>query len=165
MNKTLGRIIKIAAIFTGVLSFLTIIFLYYIITADFTGVFVEDADQAASALAYAYLEYDTGEVYVSINGHDPDEVINQIIKNKNIKIHNLSEIPECNVPDERDQAPSCGGRHILRARFIDAPAKYVAIVGLTTEACGGRGTSVKIAGRWLLQKHSVHCCRMSVVPL
>ncbi|EGY01736.1 hypothetical protein AZA_88437 [Nitrospirillum viridazoti Y2] len=165
MNKILKRIIVVTASLIGVLSLLIIIFLYHIVMADSPGVFVEDADQAASVLAYAYLEHDAGEIYISINGHDPDEEIKHIVANKNVTIHNLSEIPECNVPDERDQDPSCGSRHILRARFIDAPAKYVAIVGLTTEACGGGGTSVKIGGKWFLLKHAVNCCRMSVVPL
>ncbi|MEC4592234.1 hypothetical protein VPG91_14630 [Nitrospirillum amazonense] len=137
---------------------MAVLFIIYIFTYDPPGVFVEDADQAAAVLAYDYLSIERGDIYISINGRDPDNGIIGTIGDHNISIHNLSELPECNVPDERDQAPSCEDKNILRARFEHMPAKYLAIVGMTTRGCGGEGMAAKIGGKWYLLKSRFNCC-------
>ncbi|WP_148294048.1 hypothetical protein [Azospirillum sp. B4] len=163
MIKYIKRMVISISISLGVFSFLVLLLIIYIFTHDSTGVFVEDADQAAAVLVNEYLGFERDDVYISINGHDPESGIISNNGDNSISIHNLSELPECNVPDERDQDPSCEDKNILRARFEHMPARYVAFVSLTTRGCGGRGMAAKIAGKWYLLKSHFNCCTLGAV--
>ncbi|MBB6251939.1 hypothetical protein [Nitrospirillum iridis] len=163
MIKYMKRILISISMSIGAFSFLALLFIIYIFIYDSPGVFVEDADQAAAVLVCEYLGIEKGDVYISINGRDPENSIISNNGNNIISIHNLSELPECNVPDERDQDSSCEDKNILRARFEHMPAKYLAFVSFTTRGCGGRGMAAKIAGKWYLLKSHINCCTLGVV--
>ncbi|WP_145727575.1 hypothetical protein [Nitrospirillum viridazoti] len=152
--------IKMAANLIGAASFLAVILIIYKIYTPSIGVFVDDADAAAAVLVREYLKEETGDFYVSINGHDIDEKTRNSIANNNLILRNLSELPECNVSDDRKQDPSCEEKKILRAEFKDEPIEDVALVDFTKNLSGGGGIVVKIAGRWLLLKSHMNYCSL-----
>ncbi|EGX99809.1 hypothetical protein AZA_89993 [Nitrospirillum viridazoti Y2] len=81
----------------GISSFIFVLFFLHILNSEDMGVYIEDSEQSANVIARQFVEESegTGDIYISINNHDPTDELKSAVTNNESRIRNISDLIDC----------------------------------------------------------------------